>query len=658
MLEQFPRLTSGKIDRKSLLDPRQSSESNEQPLDADGWTDAELELGEAFNRVLAGVAVERGTNFFDNGGDSLAATELVSRLRKGTRFASVSVRDLYESPVLGALAAQFEASFPMDRDRDSRDMPHGSDRPRDDGRNIAPVPRVRYWLCGIAQTVALYPLLAIMSPPWMITFVAFYGIAQEQSQHRVTVAMLFAVVLVLASAPVRLVLCVAIKWVVLGRVRPGRHRLWGTYHLRFWFVNRVQDMLGIDQLRSTPLMNTYLKLMGATIGDGAHCATMDIRVPDLLTIGEGATVDHDAMLLGYQIADGWINIGRITIGAGARVGVRAAMAYDTEIGGGAELADGAMLSSGSAVPSKVRWAGSPAKADGKPLTLWPTSPPPATGGSRLGYSIGFTALSLIPAIAALPEALLFGYIDSRFCDFTKGYWDLWKLAVAAPFAAVGFIVTLSLVIAFIKRLVLPSMEAGVYPLRSNWHVRKWFGDSLMHISLQLMFPMYASVYLPPWMRLMGARLGKDVELSTAANMNPDLIDLRQGVFVADNVSLGASRTNHGWHGSHACRLPFSARGSRCASRAVRHRVEVGARRQIPPPGTPPVGPLRLAQRVRQHASRKRLHGRRDGSARRHTPAPLLPSGNGRPHRASNMSRIGVSHRVRPRPSRRRGGAEQ
>ena len=254
VLDKFPRLTSGKIDRKSLPDPRESGESDGQPFAAEGWTHAEVELGTAFTHVLGGVAVERGTNFFASGGDSLAATELVSRLRNGSCFASVSVRDLYENPVLGSLAARFEAARSTGPIRDSTGAPDDSDRTRDDHRDIAPVPRLRYWLCGLAQTVALYPLLAIMSPPWMITFVAFFGIAQEQSRHRVTVATLLAVLLVLASAPVRILLCAAAKWLVLGRVRQGRHRLWGTYHLRFWFVNRVQDMLGIDQLRSTPLM--------------------------------------------------------------------------------------------------------------------------------------------------------------------------------------------------------------------------------------------------------------------------------------------------------------------------------------------------------------------------------------------------------------------
>lgn len=618
VVDEFPRLTSGKIDRKSLPAPQEnplvgpfgndaavsdqatgsrfdSKNPNKNDVmfdsqvgDLTEWSEVELALRSLYRLVLPGLPIARGTNFFQVGGDSLRATELVSQLRADNRFPSVSVRDLYQNPVLEQLAAHLAVRFDPDfcttrrsapgEAIDGSGAPIRSFNPRERARQKPGEPgqhdcqalhdpmsnrvndsrlnnseldgrpsvsTLRYRICGVIQTFALYPLLAIMSPPWLITFVAFYGISEPQSQHRISVATLFGVLVVLASAPVRMALCIITKWVVLGRVRPGRYRLWGSYHLRFWFVNRTQDILRFDQLRSTPLMNRYLKLMGATIGEGAHIATGDIRVPDLLTIGADATVDHDAMLLSYQIADGWLFIGRITIGAGARVGVRAAMAYDSDLGDGAELGDGAMLPTGGSVPSAEHWSGSPAKPDGGLSDSWPKEMATTKEPSRLAFSIGFAALSLIPVIASIPEAFLFGYID-QFCDFTKGYGDFWKLAAVTPLAAATFILTLSLLIAFTKRLVLPNVEPGIYPVHSRWYVRKWFSDSLLHLSLDLLFPMYASLYLPPWLRLMGARLGKDVELSTAANLNPDLLDLAQGVFVADNVSLGASRTHRGW----------------------------------------------------------------------------------------------------------------
>ena len=554
VVSEFPRLASGKLDRKGLPDPfeRDAREDvDPRPTDLDEWTEIERGLRCEFGTVLPGVDFTRSTDFFLSGGDSLAATELVSRLRGSERFRRLSVRDLYESPTIERLAQRLETLASQRNDASIGAYHSTRDAGRDDlikgdERDIAPVAARRYRLAGLVQSIALYPLLAIMSPPWLITFIAFYGIQQRASQHRVTVAALFGVLVVFSSAPMRMALSVATKWLVLGRVRPGRYRLWGTFHLRFWFVNRVQDMMGFDHLRGTPLMNKYLRLMGANVSSSAYVASSKIRVHDLMTVGSNATIDQDAVLLGYQICDGWLHIGAISVADCARVGVRAVMEFDTMIGTGGELDDGSLLPSGTAVPDGEQWSGSPAIRTVERSDSWPSSLAVRTGGSTFGYAVGFVLLSLIPVLAALPEAILYGYIDSRFCDFTHGYWDVWKLAAAAPFAATSFVTLLSLLIVLAKRVALPVIEPGLHPLRSNWHVRKWFTDSLLHLSLDMLFPMYASLYLPPWLRLMGARVGRNVELSTASNLNPDLIDLDDGVFVADNVSLGASRVHRGW----------------------------------------------------------------------------------------------------------------
>ena len=39
-----------------------------------------------------------------------------------------------------------------------------------------------------------------------------------------------------------------------------------------------------------------------------------------------------------------------------------------------------------------------------------------------------------------------------------------------------------------------------------------------------------TVYLPPWMRLLGARIGKHAELSPVWSFMPDLLDVGDGAF--------------------------------------------------------------------------------------------------------------------------------
>jgi non-ribosomal peptide synthetase-like protein len=66
------------------------------------------------------------------------------------------------------------------------------------------------------------------------------------------------------------------------------------------------------------------------------------------------------------------------------------------------------------------------------------------------------------------------------------------------------------------------------------------------LSLDVLGPLYASVYLPPWYRMLGAKLGKGVEVSTASFISPDLLSIAEEGFVADAVSLGATRVRNGF----------------------------------------------------------------------------------------------------------------
>ena len=387
-----------------------------------------------------------------------------------------------------------------------------------------------------------------MMPPYVIAFFAYDALIVRDSRHQVTLLALLAVFVVLASMPVRMALAVITKWIVLGRLKPGRYRLWGFTYWRVWFVTRAIDMLGFGQLRGSPMATTIARLLGARIGNGVYLATLQIGLFDMIDIGDGASIGHNASLQGFHLADGWLHVGPITIGTGARVGNRALLAIGTSIGDHAELGDGAMLPQGGKVPEGESWAGSPAQPVA-PSGNWPDQEAPlqmSKAARRVGYFFGFAALTVIPTLAAVPEALLLGEVDARYCDFTHGYGDIWKLAVVAPFAVAGFVILLSLLIAGAKRLAIGRLEPGLHSLDSTWAIRKWFHDALLTLSLDALFPMYASVYLSPWLRLMGATVGRNVEVSTAENMNPDLVTFDDGVFVADAVCLGPESVHHGW----------------------------------------------------------------------------------------------------------------
>jgi non-ribosomal peptide synthetase-like protein len=58
--------------------------------------------------------------------------------------------------------------------------------------------------------------------------------------------------------------------------------------------------------------------------------------------------------------------------------------------------------------------------------------------------------------------------------------------------------------------------------------------------------LHATLYIAPWYRALGAKLGRFVELSTATSATPDLLEIGDGGTIADEVSLGAPRIENGW----------------------------------------------------------------------------------------------------------------
>ncbi|GAA5046551.1 hypothetical protein GCM10023318_12080 [Nocardia callitridis] len=98
-LSEFPLNTSGKLDRKAL--PRPTFQAREFRAPA---TPVQQLVAGVFAEVLGLDRVGLDDSFFDLGGNSLIATQLVSKLST-TLDSRVSVRALFDAPVVAELAA-------------------------------------------------------------------------------------------------------------------------------------------------------------------------------------------------------------------------------------------------------------------------------------------------------------------------------------------------------------------------------------------------------------------------------------------------------------------------------------------------------------------------------------------------------------------------
>jgi amino acid adenylation domain-containing protein len=107
-LDALPRTPNGKVDSASLPLPLPSNELADEPR-VDPVTPSERILVELCNDLLRRPAIGTNENFFDIGGDSLSATQLVARVHKALGV-KLSMRSLFSARDLAALAVELDRS--------------------------------------------------------------------------------------------------------------------------------------------------------------------------------------------------------------------------------------------------------------------------------------------------------------------------------------------------------------------------------------------------------------------------------------------------------------------------------------------------------------------------------------------------------------------
>ncbi len=523
-ITSIPVLTSGKTDRKSLPEPGAYRAARHK----EEMTPTEAALIACWERVFKHDGISLDADFFlDLGGHSLMAALAVSDLRKNPTFAGIAVSDIYAEPTIRGLAARLDARL-------GRAGIHTSAH----AAAAQPVSTQQFVLCGAAQALLLVLLYGYVAAEITLP-IRLAQLAWSAPGLRTLYATV-AILLVLAMLPANLLINVAAKWLIIGRFRAGSHPLWGGYYLRWWFVRRLHGLTPVRYFGGTPLMRLYLRALGARIGRDAYIGTPHLQSFDLIEIGDNASVGCDVHASGHCVEGGLLHIGQIRVGAGGYVGANSVLAPNTEVGARASLGQKSMLPRGGRIPDGEHWEGSPARPTGLSR---PVAAPPQVSHGRA------TALSLLLAalVFALPLVIIAAIMPGLVV--TLAAWQAWGIAGAALAAgpsALLFVTTLCLIIAGLKRLVIGTSEPGRVPIRSAAYVKRWLLDSLMQLSIDFTNSLYATLYLAPWLRLLGARIGRHSEVSTASHITPDLLTFGEGVFIADAACLGAAIARGGW----------------------------------------------------------------------------------------------------------------
>ena len=530
VLPELPTMPSSKVDRKRLPRPagrrlllaRGTVVAPRGALETavrDAWA-------AAFGLTPEDVSVT--ADFFaDLGGHSLLAASAVSLMRERGVGTSPAVRDLYANPTVRAMAARLQ-------DR-AQATPTGAD-PRSRPERIRSSSG-RYSWAGVVQAAFLYALMLLLTMPVVAIYVGTHG----------QVSLLVLVGIALAATGVywglRWLLTPALVHALGAGISPGRYRLWSATYLQLWAMDVMLSLAPLPVLSGSPLINSYLRLLGATIGRDVHIGTSMVGLPALLHIGDGATLGYGVALRPWVVEDGWVVVAPITVGARAFVGAGAVLEPGATVGDGAVLAEQSAAVRHQVIPGGEHWVGSPsAKTDRSDTTLAALATagraPDWTRWQLASVVGGLSLLELLPLLTLVPTVLLVWGALLAFGELVG--------LLAALLVGPVFVATVCVVILVVHRLVLPSTPVGLVAARSGLGVRKWMADKLLEMSLEVTNSLYATLYTAPWLRALGASIGKGSEISTVAHVDPDLLTLGEGSFVADMASLGGATFRDGW----------------------------------------------------------------------------------------------------------------
>jgi non-ribosomal peptide synthetase-like protein len=471
---------------------------------------------EVFAQLLADVVgveeVSADSHFFEDlGADSLLMTRFCARVRKRPDLPSVSMKDIYRYPTLGALCAALVTlgANPAVSERPVAEPPEAV--PPAEGAPVArkaPAPgavasaeteqpgsTALLLVCGATQLLlfcgaALFAgVIATEGYEWVSTgsgMIGGYARAKLTGGTN-SLALAYAwlstgadetlavyvrsVLFTAASFALLCVFPIVAKWLLVGRWKPRHIRVWSLGYLRFWVVKTLIRANPLVLFVGTPIYPLYLRALGAKVGRGVAVFSRTVPVcTDLLTIGDRAVIRKDTLFTCYRAHAGVIQTGRVTIGTDALVSEASVLDIDTALGRSAQLGHASCLHPGQAVPDGERWHGTPGRRTEVDFRTVSTGRCGWT--RRFVYGIGQLLKVLVVASLGLTAAVLATVRVPRLAalmDAGPGSLTTWPLyrdaLVVSAVLFAGVLLTGLLVAGIVGRLLNLFLRTGrAYPL--------------------------------------------------------------------------------------------------------------------------------------------------------------------------------------------------
>ena len=442
---QLPRLPSGKIDRKVLcdvsLEPATAPGRNRSPPPRNR---DEAALFSALEKLFPAGVIGPDADFFDDLGGALAAGR-PPRFEPPVRS---GLRGDEHSRCLSSAAVGSDCG--SDAARRERSRPRGAVR-------RVPISLSRRALCGLAQAVTVPFLVVLHIASWLAPFFVYHFFTGDEGDS-IALASVYSVVMFLAMQVGTFGVAILGKWLIGGRLRAGRYPLWGWTHFRWWFASRLCELPPLDLLTGTPLLVWYFRALGAKIGGDVQIDSLDLQVPDLLTVEPGASIGMMVHIANARAERGELVLGPVRIDRDAAVESYAVLEDNTAVGAGACLGGLSALPSGCRVPRGQTWEGSPARLVERVHVELPARPsfsPLARLLQLSFFSVASLAVSTLFFITVFPCFILIDWTDSNL-------WNLYEVG-SHPLFSFGFYFLLGIPASMVLVLATVLLAAGIAP---------------------------------------------------------------------------------------------------------------------------------------------------------------------------------------------------
>lgn len=548
VLDELPLSpTSGKIDRKSL--PTVSWEVERTGELVTARNPLEQKLTERIKARLSFAGdVSIYDDFFTLGGNSVLAAQLISDFRLEPDTDSLTVRDIYDYPTVAALAQ----CLVQRRDNSEQNS----------GLEASQVVFSNHDELKVDEKA--YPLLvSFLQFLWNATFLVFgawatyfLGFIVFPNVLRVCGVLPFLFLLPIfflfvgaLYLPMSVALAVAIKGLLIGKYKPGRYPVWGSFFFRNWILTRLMRWIPWGWVEGTVFKNVFLRMLGAKIGNDVHIHNGVALAGglDLLTLGDNVTIGRDAALRLIDLQDGELVVGPITVGDDATLETRAGLSPFSNVEEGGYLTSLSMMPAYATLPANEKWDGVPAQ----PVGPSPEAPSLTRDSSWTSVRHGvMMMLARWLAATAMGLPILLVMVGMSLWEFDAEAILAWLLSSTRYEILVVGVLLVSVVLGFMTFLVMQALvvrwikpiQPGVYSRWSPEHIRAWLKNHYLESAGNTLS---GSMFWPSWLRLAGMNIGPNCEVSSIMEVTPELVSIGKESFFADGIYLNPACFHRG-----------------------------------------------------------------------------------------------------------------